>query len=335
MSINNSVVTRMSGAIQPCRAPGNDFAADVLAGLSGVPKKIPSVYFYDEKGSELFSAITRLEEYYPTRCEMEILQSYGWALARIFSHAPFNLVELGVGEGKKPLILLEQFIESGLDFKYIPVDICPESIEKTVLAVGNKLDGTALKVEGLVADYFEAMRHIGSGDGTRSVVMFLGSNIGNFNKEEACGFLSRLAGSLRSGDYLLIGFDLKKDVRLLERAYNDSAGITREFNLNLLDRMNRQLGANFDRSKFGHIGCYNEQLGAMESWLISLDEQTVEFDSMGKGFSFGKGERIHTEYSHKYSVRDIHGLADQAGFSVTRLFFDSRRYFADALWRVR
>jgi L-histidine N-alpha-methyltransferase len=335
MIIKDSTVASSPDKTRSCRASGKNFEADVLAGLSREPKKIPSVYFYDERGSDLFCEITRHEDYYPTRCETEILRNYGWALARMFSRGPFNLVELGVGEGKKPLILLERFHDNRLDFKYIPVDICAESIQKTLSAVRNKFGGAGLAVEGLVADYFEAMRYIDSGGGRRNVVMFLGSNIGNFEKEDACDFLSRLARSLKSGDYLLIGFDLIKDVRLLERAYNDSAGITREFNLNLLERMNRELGANFDRSKFGHRGCYNHGLNAMESWLISLDEQTVEIGNTGAMFNFRKGEKIHTEYSHKYSVADIQSMAAYTGFSVAGLFFDSRRYFADSLWRVR
>jgi L-histidine N-alpha-methyltransferase len=335
MITNNSTVRSIPDTTQPCRASGNDFAADVLAGLSGEPKKIPSVYFYDERGSELFCEITRHEDYYPTRCETEILRNYGWAMARMFSRGPFNLVELGVGEGKKPLILLEHFHDNNLDCKYIPVDICAESIQKTLSAVRNKFGGAGLAVEGLVADYFEAMRYIYSGDSRRNVVMFLGSNIGNFEKEEACDFLSRLARSLKSGDYLLIGFDLKKDISLLERAYNDSAGITREFNLNLLDRMNRELGANFDRDKFGHVGCYNHDLSAMESWLVSLEEQTVDIGHLGARFNFRKGEKIHTEYSHKYSVADINSMAMYSGFDVAGMFFDSRRYFVDSLWKVR
>jgi len=321
--------------ISPPFASVDNFAADVLEGLSRKDKKIPSVYFYDETGSELFCKITRLKEYYPTRCEIEILQSYSWALAQMFSREPFNLVELGVGEGKKPLILLEHFIGKNLEFKYIPVDICAESIQKTLGAVRKQLGGANIDIMGMVADYFEAMRFIGSEVGRRNVVMFLGSNIGNFNKDEARSFLFRLSQSLRSGDYVLIGFDLKKDVRILERAYNDSAGITREFNLNLLDRMNRELGANFDRTKFRHHGCYNDRLGAMESWLISLDEQAVDIGHTGARIHFRKGERIHTEYSHKYSLSDIKCLAKESGFSVDRLFLDSHRYFADALWRVR
>jgi L-histidine N-alpha-methyltransferase len=334
-NITLNTLTSIPDPVSPPCAPAANFAADVLEGLSRKDKKIPSVYFYDKTGSELFCKITRLEEYYPTRCEIEILQSYSWALAQMFSREPFNLIELGVGEGKKPLILLEHFIKTGLEFKYIPVDICAESVQKTLGAVRKEFCEANLEVKGMVADYFEAMRLIGSEGQRRNVVMFLGSNIGNFDKEEARSFLFRLSQSLRPGDYALIGFDLKKDVRLLERAYNDSAGITREFNLNLLDRMNRELGANFDRLKFEHQGCYNDRLGAMESWLVSLDEQVVDIEQAGTRFYFKKDEKIHTEYSHKYSVSDINSLAEESGFSSAGLFFDSRRYFADALWRVR
>jgi L-histidine N-alpha-methyltransferase len=344
MTSRNSAQLRVLNPGRPAACPApNDFAADVLAGLSSESKSVPSVYFYDKKGSELFHAITRQSEYYLTRCETEVLRRYRWALARLFGRRqPFNLIELGAGDGLKTSVLIEHFLKERLEFSYIPVDICAESVRKSVRNF-KAMDCGNFKVCGLVDDYSSAMRWMAresrgkggrGGMGERNVVLFLGSTIGNFPDEDARAFLSELSGSLRRGDLVLIGFDLKKDPAILNRAYNDKAGITREFNLNLLDRMNRELGADFDRDKFEHFGYYNERLGAMESWLISMEEQAVSIRETGSIFYFKKGERVHTEYSHKYSVDDINGLMGGAGFSAVKTFFDSRRFFADSLWKV-
>lgn len=322
-----------SGNPVACTAP-NDFAADVLAGLSGERKRVPSVYFYDKKGSDLFRGITRQSEYYLTRCETEILRRYRWALARLFGRRqPFNLIELGAGDGLKTSVLIEYLLKEGLKFNYVPVDICAESVRQTIRNF-KPMDCANLKICGLVDDYSGAMRWMARESRGRNIVLFLGSTIGNFQNGDARSFLSELSGSLRHGDFVLIGFDLKKDPALLNKAYNDKAGITREFNLNLLDRMNRELGADFDRGKFEHFGYYNERISAMESWLISLEDQAVNIREIGSVFYFKKGERIHTEYSHKYSVEDINGLMAGAGLSIVKTFFDSRRFFADSLCKV-
>jgi L-histidine Nalpha-methyltransferase len=335
MTPRNNAQLRVLNSGRPavCPAP-NDFAADVLAGLSSEPKSIPSVYFYDKKGSELFRAITRQSEYYLTRCETEVLRRYRWALARLFGRRqPFNLIELGAGDGLKTSVLIEHFLKERLEFSYVPVDICAESVRKSVSNF-KAMDCGNFKVCGLVDDYKSAMRWMAKESRGRNVVLFLGSTIGNFPVENARSFLSELSCSLRRGDLVFIGFDLKKDPAILNRAYNDKAGITREFNLNLLDRMNRELGADFDRAKFEHFGYYNERIGAMESWLISMEDQAVSIRETDSVFYFKKGERVHTEYSHKYSVDDINGLMGGAGFSMVRTFFDSRRFFADSLWKV-
>jgi L-histidine Nalpha-methyltransferase len=335
MTFKNSAQLRVLNPGRPAACPAtNDFAADVLAGLSCEPKRVPSVYFYDKKGSELFHEITRQREYYLTRCETEILRRYRWALARLFGRRqPFNLIELGAGDGIKTSILIEHLLKERLEFNYVPVDICEESVRKTVRNF-KAMDCENLKICGLVDDYSSAMRWMARESRGRNIVLFLGSTIGNFQNDDARFFLSELSGSLRRGDFVFIGFDLKKEPALLNRAYNDKAGITREFNLNLLDRMNRELGADFDRSKFEHFGYYNERIGAMESWLISLEDQAVNIREIGGVFYFKKGERIHTEYSHKYSVEDISALMAGAGFSLVKTFFDSRRFFADSLWKV-
>ena len=335
MALRNNAQLRVlnSGHPAACPAP-NDFAADVLAGLSGEPKRVPSVYFYDKKGSELFRGITKQSEYYLTRCETEILRRYRWALARFFGRSqPFNLIELGAGDGLKTSVLISHLLKERLEFNYVPVDICAESVRKAIRNF-KAMDCENFKICGLVDDYSSAMRWMARESRGRNVVLFLGSTIGNFKDDDARAFLSELSGSLRRGDFVFIGFDLRKDPAILNKAYNDKAGITREFNLNLLDRMNRELGADFDRGKFEHFGYYNERISAMESWLISLEDQAVNISEIGSVFYFKKGERIHTEYSHKYSVEDINGLMGGAGFSIVKTFFDSRRFFADSLWKV-
>ena len=335
MTLRNSALLRVLNSGHPASVPApNDFAADVLAGLSSEPKRVPSVYFYDKKGSDLFHGITKQSEYYLTRCETEILRRYRWALARLFGRIqPFNLIELGAGDGLKTSVLISHLLKERLEFNYVPVDICAESVRKTIRNL-KAMDSENFKICGLVDDYSSAMRWMARESRGRNIVLFLGSTIGNFKDDEARSFLSELSGSLRRGDFVFIGFDLIKDPATLNRAYNDKAGITREFNLNLLDRMNRELGADFDRVKFEHFGYYNERISAMESWLISLEDQAVNIREIGSVFYFKKGERIHTEYSHKYSVDDINGLMGGAGFSIVKTFFDSRRFFADSLWKV-
>jgi uncharacterized SAM-dependent methyltransferase len=186
-----------------------------------------------------------------------------------------------------------------------------------------------------VADYFEGLALLRAQQAERNLVLFLGSSIGNLSHHEAAGFLKRLRRSLNEGDHALIGFDLKKDLRLLQLAYDDPAGVTREFNLNLLDRINRELGGRFDRRRFRHHAVYNATDGCMESWLMSVEAQEVWIGELGRTFAFDAWEGIHVERSCKYNLTQIAALADAAGFRVERHFFDRRRYFADSLWQAR
>jgi len=313
----------------------SSFARDVLAGLSRRPKSLPPKYFYDEKGSRLFQQITQQEEYYLTRTEREILESCCGRLASRFSAAPFRLVELGAGDGNKTKLLLQHFIDAGLQFEYVPIDICRESLEELAASLTGLESSERMTVNGIVAEYFEALAALSRRNHQPTCVLFLGSNIGNFRPGGMRRFFCRLRRTLRPGDCVLTGFDLKKDPCVLERAYNDAQGATREFNFNLLDRINRELGGDFDRTRFQHRGVYNARLGRMESWLISLAEQRVAVSDVGRRFALHRGEGIHVECSYKFDFQQIERLAAASSFEVAEHFCDRRRWFVDSLWQAR
>jgi len=247
---------------------------------------------------------------------------------------PFNLVELGSGDGHKTSLLLKQFIADKLNFSYVPVDISAGAMRSLESRLTADFNDTDLRVRGLVAEYFEGLEWLNIHNPQLNMVLFMGSNIGNFNPAQADDFLQRLWFSLNNGDLLVIGMDLKKEIGTIERAYNDSQGYTREFNLNLLDRINADLGANFDRDTFVHRGHFNPQSGAMESWLISTIDQKVLVTDLEREFELAAWEGIRTEYSHKYHITDVNRMARRNGFEVLEHLVDSRGYFVDSVWRV-
>lgn len=308
------------------------FMTDVLIGLSKKPKSISSLYLYDAVGSDAFERICDLDEYYLTRCEFEILRRHAAALVTRLGDRPLNLVDLGAGDGRKTAVLLEALVEQGLDVRYVPIDISEPAMQTVVEAMGQRFDGLA--IEGLVSEYFEGVRWLSGQTDRTNLVLFLGSNIGNFDKAHARAFLQQLWSALSPGDRVLVGFDLKKDIELLLAAYNDREGVTAEFNLNLLDRINQELGANFDRRGFRHFATYNVFSGAMESYLVSLERQRVFVGALRQSFEFAPWEPIHTEYSYKYLDDDVTDLAYFAGFEVEALYYDDKRWFCDALWTV-
>ncbi len=307
----------------------NQFAHDVLEGLNSTPKTLPSKYFYDKKGDELFRQIMELDEYYLTRCEYEIFQTCKDDLLKVFANSShkFNLVEFGAGDGYKTKVLLSHFLSKGADFQYVPIDISGNVLK--LLENSLKQEMPDLAVNGIRNDYFKALEQLENG-GTRNVIFFLGSNIGNFKYEQAVSFLSELYENLRKGDLLLIGFDLKKDPEVILSAYDDNEGVTREFNMNLLDRINNELEGSFDRNTFKHCPSYNPLTGTTESFLVSTEEQTIEI--MDSAVHFEAWEAIHTEISQKYSLTNIHDMARQVGFTVKNNFFDQQRYFVDSVW---
>lgn len=310
-----------------------EFALDILLGLSKGPKALPSKYFYDAEGNRLFQKIMELPEYYLTECEFEIFRNHGVRISEFIGSSPFNLVELGAGDGQKTRVLIEYFLGGDLVFRYIPIDICEEAVKELLEALEQY--SPPLQVEGLVSEYFVGLKWLSNQVHDRNIVLFLGSNIGNFSRSEARVFLYSLWNALNDGDCVLIGFDLKKDIRKLTMAYNDSQGITAEFNLNLLRRINRELGGHFDLGQFKYYSAYNVYSGAVESFLISLKQQTVRIDMLNQSFSFNAWEPIHTESSHKYLPSDIIELAEETGYEIIEQYHDSRRYFVDSLWQVR
>ncbi len=308
------------------------FAEEVLVGLSEHPKRLPSRYFYDDEGSRLFAGICGLEAYYPTRIERSILDGSAEAILSPVAHEPLNLVDLGAGDGHKTAPLLRWLEARGVDARYVPIDISEGAMAEAVGSLGARFPG--LEVHGIVAEYFEGLSWLARQTERRNLVLFLGSNIGNFDKPRARAFLRRLWNALNPDDRVLIGFDLKKDIERLLLAYNDPEGLTARFNLNLLTRINRELGANFDKSKWRHYGTYNVFTGAMESYLVSLEAQAVDVEALAYTFRFAPWEPIFTEYSYKYLESDIEALAGAAHFDVQARLFDPDRWFCDAVWRV-
>ncbi|NVO30122.1 L-histidine N(alpha)-methyltransferase [Hymenobacter lapidiphilus] len=306
----------------------------VREGLSRPFKALSSMYFYDDEGSRLFQQIMALPEYYPTRTEFALFSRHRAAIARALRPQnpaePFFLLELGAGDGLKTKILLRELLEAGADFTYVPVDISAAALDGLARSLQAELP--ALRVEPVVADYADALGLMAARPG-RKAVLFLGSNIGNFSPEDRQQFLQRLAGPLTPDDRLLIGFDLQKDPRVIRAAYDDSQGVTAAFNYNLLHRINRELGADFDLAHWQHYTDYNPLTGAVRSFLASTRAQTVHFAEPGWSVDFRAWEMIHTENSFKFTRPAIEGIAQEAGLQVAEFFTDEQDYFADVLLR--
>ena len=304
------------------------FAKDVDKGLSKNRKSLPSRYFYDEKGDELFVKIMNMPEYYLTDAELEVFNDQTSDLIKSFgmNGEHFEVVELGAGDGLKVVNLLKQL--NGSNFTYAPIDISINAIKQ----LKNRLIGEIpnLDFDGKQGEYFEVLDSLK--DVGKKVILFLGSNIGNLTDSRAHKFMLKISESMNPHDKLLIGFDLKKDPKVIENAYNDAQGYTREFNLNLLRRMNRELGANFTVEKFEHKPEYNSKTGAALSYLVSLEDQTVRIQATGNSYKFKKGEQIHTEISRKYDLETIQKIAKDTGLIVKQTFYDSQKYFIDVLF---
>ena len=308
------------------------FEDAVREGLSRCPRGLPSRFFYDDQGSEYFRQIMELDEYYLTRAEFEILSEQAEAIARELPDEPFNLIELGSGDGTKTIPFMEGLRRAGREFQYIAIDISAGAMETLHENLQKRVPW--ISFHGVVADYFSGLDWLRTNSNRRGVVLFLGSNIGNFSAERARGFLGHVREELNEGDMFVLGADLKKDMTRIQRAYNDSRGVTALFNLNLLERINRELGANFQSDQFDFHSYYNPVMGAVESYIVSLCDQTVRIDALDEEFHFHAFEAIHTEYSHKYRLDEIEGMANASGFSVTRHFQDTKRDFVDSLWRA-
>lgn len=309
------------------------FARDVHKGLSSTPKYLLSKYFYDAEGDRLFQKIMDLPEYYLTRCEDEILRNNAEALAAYLGDQPFDLIELGAGDGLKTRNLLEQFLGQKLDFRYLPVDISSNILAQ--LQWDLQAQWPNLPVFPLEGDYFTALQNRPVTEVLRpKLVLFLGSTIGNMTFEESSVFLQQLRSQLSSGDLLLLGFDLKKDPAVILPAYNDAAGVTRDFNYNHLLRINRELGGNFKPETFLHWPLYNPVSGHTKSYLLSTIAQEVYIEGLDLKVNFAAWEPIDMELSKKFDVDEIEALAKAAGLKTLSCFQDQKQYFTDVLFTL-
>ncbi|HOO08794.1 MAG TPA: L-histidine N(alpha)-methyltransferase [Cyclobacteriaceae bacterium] len=302
-------------------------------GLAGRPKRLPSWLFYDEVGDKIFQDIMRMPEYYLTNSEFDIFDKQKDRILRHITDrdGPFKLVELGAGDGTKTEVLLNSFVHRQVDFTYVPVDVSEAVLSQLVGRLGKSLPG--LKVQPKCQFYSEALEGL-KRDAHRKLILFLGANIGNFGKEDAMAFTKRLAINMKGQDRLLIGFDLKKDPRLILSAYDDPQGITRRFNLNLLERINREFDGEFDVEQFSHYPYYDPETGVAKSFLVSRQGQEVWIGAIGKSIHFEEWEAIHTEVSQKYDLKMVHSLASRSGLEIVDVIYDKQKYFADVVFKV-
>ena len=302
------------------------FLQDVIDGLSGTPKRVPSKYFYDQRGSELFERICELDEYYLTRTELAIMRCHAGDMADAIGPGCL-LIEPGSGSSRKVRLLLEHMRDPA---GYVPVDISKEHMTHSAALLGREFPD--LHIAPVAADFCEEF-DVPEVPGTkRRVVYFPGSTIGNFTPEDATAWLSRMARVAGTGGGLLIGVDLKKDVEILEAAYNDSEGVTRDFNLNLLLRLQRELGADVQPEQFEHRAFYNEPKGRIEMHLVSAEHQVIRLDHTE--VELKRGETIHTENSYKFDLDQFRAIAEEAGWRRVAYWMDDEEFFSVQYFEV-
>lgn len=312
----------------------NQFADDVAQGLSADPKTLPSKYFYDEKGDALFIQIMDMPEYYLTRAEMEIFTDQTAELIEALGQSQdrhFELVELGAGDGQKTLHLLKGLLESGYDFTYVPIDISSNVLEHLQSRLEGQLPN--LEIQPQAGDYFQRLQALQASHVPR-VILYLGSNLGNLTDDKSKLFMKSLSENLQPGDRLVLGVDKIKPANIVLPAYNDSAGITAAFNLNLLTRINQELGGAFDTRSFRHAPEYSETDGIAISYLESLKDQTVEIEALGKTFQFSKGEKVKVEISRKYDLDIVGRIIDDIPFEIETVLTDSKAHFMDIVMKT-
>jgi len=298
-----------------------DLIQEVLDGLEGSVKKLPCKLFYDEQGSRLFEQICELDEYYPTRTETAIMKAHVTEIAPLIGEGSM-MIEYGSGNSEKTRILLDHL--PGLA-AYVPIDISREHLMRSPADIASTYPGLdVLPVCADYTDHFELPQY--SKPVSRRVVYFPGSTIGNFDRHEAIDFLKRIAKVCSPNGGLLIGVDLKKDPAILNLAYHDPAGVTAAFNLNILARLNRELGTDFQLDQFRHHAFYNESIGRIEMHLVSLANQTIHLN--GNRIYLKAGERIWTESSYKFTVEEFEAIAGVAGFKLRNVWTDKDRLFS-------
>ncbi|MFC3199457.1 L-histidine N(alpha)-methyltransferase [Parapedobacter deserti] len=309
------------------------FEEDVLNGLLSSPKKLYPKYFYDEEGTALFRKIMDTPEYYLTGCELDIFKNKTAELAKCITPdvAPFDLIELGAGDGFKSKHLLHYLSRANAEFTYMPIDISNSILGFLRNSLQTELP--RLQVQGFEGEYMEMLTEACASSNRRKVILFLGANIGNMEVDESINFCRQLRTLLSPGDLVLIGFDLKKNPKTVLSAYNDKSGVTSMFNLNLLKRINRELLANFVLDQYEHYPMYDPVSGSCRSFLVSLRSQHV---NIGKQtIQFEKDEVIAMEISQKYNLNEIRSLAKNTGFETVGMVMDSQEWFVDAIWKIK
>ncbi len=305
------------------------FKEEIKQGLSAIPKTLPSKYFYNKIGDALFVQIMNLPEYYLTRSEFDIFKNKTQQLIDAFGidkNTHFELIELGAGDGTKTKELLKVLDAQKYRFDYIPIDISANALAQLKNNLAKELPNVSVKTQQ--GDYFNVLHSLKENNNPK-VMLFLGSNIGNMDDEIATEFIYNLGANLQKGDKLLLGADLIKSKEIVLPAYNDTQGITAKFNLNLLDRINTELNADFNTSQFKHQPEYNEEEGIAKSFIVSTSDQEVTVQQLNKTFHFKEGEKIHTEISRKYNDILIQQIIANTSFTLDTKIMDSKAYFAD------
>ncbi|WP_034752213.1 L-histidine N(alpha)-methyltransferase [Chryseobacterium daeguense] len=308
------------------------FRQEVLEGLKKEPKKLPSKYFYDKTGDRLFQQIMNMPEYYLTDCELDIFKNKTKEIAEVMisMDTSFDLIELGAGDAMKSTCLLKYLAEKNIDFAYMPIDISGNILSVLKEKINNEIP--TLDIVSLEGEYFDMLDKATHISNRRKVVLFLGGNIGNMEVEEASHFCREVKRKLNPGDIFFVGFDLKKNPHTILSAYNDKTGITAQFNLNLLSRMNGELHADFDLEQFQHYQTYDPASGACRSYLVSLRDQTVMIGE--ERVHFTENECIDMEISQKFFENDIKKIAKNSGFDLINEIRDSKNWFVDSVWQV-
>jgi len=305
------------------------FKNEVDKGLSEFPKNLPSKYFYDKKGDALFVKIMNLPEYYLTRAELEIFKNQSAKIIEnleLDKNQYFELIELGAGDGTKTKQLLKELLKNNYKFDYFPIDFSQNALDK--LDKNLREDLPEISVKKKQGDYFEVLASFRETTHPK-VVLFLGSNLGNMTDQLAAEFIYKLGVNLKKNDILFLGLDLIKSTDIVLPAYSDDKGVTKAFNINLLSRINNELGGNFKIDTFTHLAKYTEEEGIAKSYLVSTVEQTVSLNGSGKIYHFAQGEKIHTEISRKYNDEIISNIIKNTDFKIINKLIDSKAYFAD------
>jgi dimethylhistidine N-methyltransferase len=311
--------------------PRVEFARDVATGLTAVPKHLSCRYFYDGEGSRLFAQICDLPEYYLTRAETAILKSHAQEIAALFPR-DLTVIELGSGNAVKTRLLLEA-LSPGRQVRYVPIDICRPVLEESGADLLQRFPH--LEIVAIAAEYHDGLRLLPAESDRPRLILWLGSNIGNFTRTEAAAFLRRIRDTMRPADAMLVGVDLRKERAVLEAAYDDAAGVTAAFNRNLLARINAELDGNFNLAAFQHRAVYNDDLGRIEMHLVSARAQGVTIGQLGLAIAFTSGETIHTENSYKYSLEEMAAVAGSAGLECRRCWQDAEKRFSLQLLEIR